>query len=76
MKIKELKKLLKEIPDFYDVDLSVVFLLRGEEDLLECILDHKIFAIASSDLEKHCRFIIETKDAKDSKKLGKLKLIK
>jgi hypothetical protein len=77
MKVKSLKRWLKEIPDNYELDLSKLFIIKAEEDVFECVLDFPIVAIADSKEHKHFRFMIDTKDLdKSIKALGKLKRIK
>ena len=79
MKVKSLKKWLTEIPDNWELDISKLFVLTGEEDVLECVLDFPIVAIASSKEYKHFRFMIDTKDLTNHSaitSLGKLYRIK
>jgi hypothetical protein len=75
--VKSLKKWLEKIPNNYELDLSQIFILKGEEDIFECTLDNPIVAIVDSKEHKHFRFMIQTKDLdKSIKALGKLKRIK
>ena len=62
MTAKSLKKWLKKIPDNYELDLSTIFMLKGEEDVLACVLDYPIVAIADSKELKHFRFVLNPKE--------------
>jgi hypothetical protein len=41
MTIKNLKKIIKDIPDHYNIEFVLKFLFKGEEDKIEFIFDSK-----------------------------------
>lgn len=79
MKVKSLKKWLKEIPDNFEIDLSTIFLIKGEEDVMTCVLDRPIIGIADNPEHKHFRFIIKVDEMElkqIEKSYGKITRIK
>jgi hypothetical protein len=83
MKVKSLKKYLKDVPDNYDVELGSVYLFvcTKPNEEYEIILDNPIIGIAKHEESKHLRFMLDSKDLNKrtkgyfTKNLGKIKRI-
>lgn len=71
MNAKALKEILKSVPDNYEVDFSKIYILKGEEDVYECVLDNSISGIVTDEKNRQFRFVIEYDEIKNTK-LGKI----
>lgn len=71
MNAKALKEILKTVPDNYEVDFSKIYILKGEEDVYECVLDNSISGIVTDEKNRQFRFVIEYDEIKNTK-LGKI----
>lgn len=66
MKVKDLKELLKDIPDDYNLCISAAeFVTTEENENFELIFDTPISGIAVNDSDKELRFAFVEKKYKD-----------
>lgn len=75
MNAKTLKKMLKRVPDNYEVVFSKLYILKGEEDVYECVMDNHVSGIVTDDVNNQFRFVIEYDDLKNAK-LGEITKVK
>ena len=82
MKNKTLQEYLKDLPDDYDVCLSKLSIIEGDEDetgkveLYEVILDVPVVGIVKNDSDTEIRFMIDSdKNSKYLEDWGFVKLV-
>lgn len=74
MDVKTLKDHLSNIPDDYQLALSKLFIIHGDEDEehYDCVLDMPMCGVASSEEDREVRFILHAEDMDRYGHLGEI----